>query len=63
MPDKPKIITTERARGGITHQHVRIVLAVSLALAVIAMIVVYAGAPIATQQGATTAADPAKPPS
>lgn len=60
MPDKPRIISTERARGGITHQHVRLVLAVSVALAVIAMIIVYARAPVASQQGATTATDPVK---
>ncbi|OYU13983.1 MAG: hypothetical protein CFE37_13285 [Alphaproteobacteria bacterium PA4] len=58
MPNKPRIISTEAARGGITHQHVRLVLAVSVALAVIAMIIVYARAPVASQHGATTAAAP-----
>ena len=58
MADDPKVITTVKARGGVTPHIVRYVLMVSLALAVIAMAWTYLAARKGTQQGATTAADP-----
>jgi hypothetical protein len=58
MADEPEVITTVKARGGITPHIVRYVLMVSLALAVAAMAWAYLAAPKGTQQGATTAVDP-----
>ncbi|KAB7646399.1 hypothetical protein [Polymorphobacter fuscus] len=57
MADKPKIITTNRARGGVTGT-VRYVLMASLALAIAAMVWVFLLSPKGTQEGATTSADP-----
>ena len=51
-PDQERI-TTEKARGGITHQHVRYVLIASLILAVIAMVIIFNRAP-ATDHTAPT---------
>jgi hypothetical protein len=58
MADKPEVISTVKARGGVTPHIVRYMLIASLVLAVAAMAWVYLRAPVATQQGATTAADP-----
>ncbi len=54
MADKPEILTTTEARAGVTPHVVRYVLIASVILAVAAMVFVYARAPVATQQGATT---------
>jgi hypothetical protein len=48
MPEKPKTISTNRARGGIGTHVVRYVLVISTALAIGAMIWVYFAAPSAT---------------
>ena len=58
MDEKPEILTTTEARGGVGTHVVRYVLIASVALAVIAMIWSYFAAPTATQQGATTSPDP-----
>lgn len=58
MAEEPEIITTEKARGGVTPHIVRYVLMVSLALAVAAMAWVYLAAPESAGQGATNGADP-----
>ncbi|MFZ4111030.1 MAG: hypothetical protein ACOYKQ_11230 [Polymorphobacter sp.] len=58
MADDPKVITTVKARGGVTPHIVRYVLLASLTLAVVAMAWTYLAAPQGTQQGATTKADP-----
>ena len=58
MIDEPKKLTTTEARGGVTPHIVRYVLIISLVLAVAAMAWSLLAAPDATQQGATTAADP-----
>jgi hypothetical protein len=58
MADEPEVITTVKARGGITPHIVRYVLIVSLILAVVAMAWTLLAAPKGTQDGATTAADP-----
>ncbi|MBC7520545.1 MAG: hypothetical protein H7268_05545 [Sandarakinorhabdus sp.] len=58
MADKPKIISTVKARGGVTPHIVRYVLMISLVLAVAAMVFAYARAPTATQDGPTSVAGP-----
>ena len=58
MADKPKIISTVKARGGVTPHIVRYVLMISLVLAVAAMAFVYMGAPPATQDGPTSVPGP-----
>ena len=58
MADKPKIISTVKARGGVTPHIVRYVLMISLALAVVAMVVIYINAPAASQDGPTSAPGP-----
>jgi hypothetical protein len=55
---KPVVISTEKARGGVTGHKVRYVLAISLLLAVVAMIAVYAGVPGGLQDGPTTIPGP-----
>ena len=64
MADKPKVISTNRARGGIGTHVVRYVLVVSTVLAIGAMIWVYFAAPEATApSGPGPAGDtPATPP-
>ena len=58
MTERPEVIPTVKARGGVTPHIVRYVLMISLALAVAAMAWTYLAAPKGTQQGATTATDP-----
>ncbi len=53
--DPPEIISTVKARGGVTGNNVRFVLAISLLLAVAAMIYVYLGVPVGLMDGATSA--------
>jgi hypothetical protein len=50
MDDKPEVITTNRARGGVTRHNVRYVLIASVVLAVVAMIWVYARSPEPTNE-------------
>ena len=45
MADKPEVISTVKARGGVTPHVVRYVLLVSLLLAVAALVLVFASAP------------------
>jgi hypothetical protein len=45
MAEKPKVISTLRARGGVIVHAMRYVLMVSIALAVVAMVWVYLAAP------------------
>ncbi len=54
-PTKPQIISTVKARGGVTGHKVRYVLAISLLLAVAAMVFVYLGVPGGLMDGATSA--------
>ena len=56
MADKPEILTTNKARGGVTPRIVRYVLIVSVILAVAAMVWTYAQAPVATKPASDTAA-------
>ncbi len=56
MADRPERLTTTAARAGITPRVVRYVLAVSLLLAIGAMIWIYLATPVASQRGATTSA-------
>ena len=58
QPEKPEVLTTTEARGGVTPHIVRYVLIISLVLVVAAMAWSLLAAPEATQQGATTSADP-----
>jgi hypothetical protein len=58
MADEPKVISTVKARGGVTPHVVRYVLIISLALAVAAMVFVYFDAPTASQNGPTSAPGP-----
>lgn len=51
--DPPEVISTVKARGGVTGNKVRYVLAISLVLAVAAMIFVYVGVPSGMMNGAT----------
>lgn len=51
MPEKPKTISTNRARGGIGTHIVRYVLVISTVLAIGAMVWVYFAAPQATAPG------------
>ena len=48
MAEKPKVISTLRARGGVIVYAMRYVLMVSVALAAIAMVWVYVAAPKAS---------------
>ncbi len=57
-PEEPEVLTTTEARGGVTPHIVRYVLIISLVLAVGAMVWTFVVAPEASQEGATTAADP-----
>ena len=52
-PTKPEVISTVKARGGVTGNKVRYVLAISLVLVVAAMIFVYIGVPGGMMNGAT----------
>ncbi|WP_341904019.1 hypothetical protein [Sandarakinorhabdus limnophila] len=54
-PTKPEVISTVKARGGVTGNKVRYVLGISLLLAVAAMIFVYLGVPGGLMDGATSA--------
>jgi hypothetical protein len=54
-PAKPEVISTVKARGGVTGNKVRYVLGISLLLAVAAMILVYLGVPGGLMDGATSA--------
>lgn len=54
-PTKPEVISTVKARGGVTGHKVRYVLAISLVLVVAAMIFVYLGVPGGLMDGATSA--------
>jgi len=54
MAEDPKVLTTTEARGGITPHIVRYVLIVSLLLAVVAMVWVYAASPVTTKGGAAS---------
>jgi hypothetical protein len=54
-PTKPEAISTVKARGGVTGNKVRYVLAISLLLGVAAMIFVYLGVPGGLMDGATSA--------
>jgi hypothetical protein len=56
MAEKPEIISTVKARGGVTPHIVRYVLMISLALAVAAMAWVYLASPEIPQPGAATTA-------
>lgn len=58
MADKPEIISTDKARGGVTPHIVRYVLIISLILAVVALAVTFIESPKGTQDGPTTAAGP-----
>ena len=58
MAEEPEVLTTTEARGGVTPHIVRYVLIISVALAIGAMVWVFALAPKGTQEGATTARDP-----
>jgi hypothetical protein len=53
--EQPEVISTVKARGGVTGNKVRYVLAFSLLLAVLAMIFVYLGVPGGLMDGATSA--------
>lgn len=52
-PAKPDVISTVKARGGVIGNKVRYVLAISLLLAVAAMIVAYLGVPGDMMNGET----------
>lgn len=58
MAIKPRIISTLRARGGVIVPAMKWVLIVSLALAVIAMLWAYLGAPDAAAPAAAVDAQP-----
>ncbi len=58
MAEPPIRRNATEAKGGINVAAVKWVLGISLLLAIIAMVWSYAAAPQATQDGATTAADP-----
>jgi len=60
MADDPEIISTRKARGGVTPHIVRYVLMASLVLAVVAMVWTYLSAPEATQPDTSTSM--ARPP-
>jgi hypothetical protein len=53
--DPPEIISTVKARGGVTGNKVRYVLAISLLLVVAGMVAVYLGVPGGLMDGATSA--------
>jgi hypothetical protein len=53
--DPPEIISTVKARGGVTGNKVRYVLAVSLLVVVAGMVAVYLGVPGGLMDGATSA--------
>ena len=57
-PEQPEVLSTTDARGGTTGNKVRYVLIISVIVAVIAMVSVYAVSPKGTQDGATTAPGP-----
>lgn len=57
-PEQPEVLSTTDARGGTTGNKVRFVLIISVIVAVIAMVSVYAVSPKGTQDGATTAPGP-----
>jgi hypothetical protein len=54
-PTKPDVISTVKARGGVTGNKVRYVLAISLLLVIAGMIFVYLGVPGGLMDGATSA--------
>ena len=54
-PTKPEVISTVKARGGVTGNKVRYVLAISLLLVVAGMVAVYLGVPGGLMDGATSA--------
>ncbi len=56
--EAPKILSSEEARGAVTGHKVRYVLAISVLLAVAAMVSVYVAAPGGLQDGPTTAPGP-----
>ena len=58
MDEKPEVLTTTEARGGVGTHVVRYVLVISVLLAIVALAFTFLRAPVPTQQGATTAADP-----
>lgn len=62
MAQDPKVLSTNRARGGIGTHVMRYVLIISTVLAVGAMIWVFGAAPTATDPGMETPAQPAAPP-
>jgi hypothetical protein len=66
MPDPPEVISTNRARGGVTPHTVRYVLGISLILGVIALVWAFAAAPTATQHTTSpqeaAGTQPTKPP-
>jgi hypothetical protein len=62
MPEKPKTISTNRARGGIGTHKVRYVLVISTMLAIAAMIWVWFAAPEATDPTMETSPTAASPP-
>lgn len=58
MAEQPERVTATEARAGTGMHKVRAILIISVILAVIAMVWVYAAARQGTQDGATTSADP-----
>ncbi len=53
MPDRPEVISSTKARGGITPHIVRYVLGGSLVLGVVALAWAFVAAPVATQHAAS----------
>lgn len=53
--DQPEVISTDKARAGVTGNKVRTVLAISLLLVVAGMVIVYLGVPGGLMDGATSA--------
>jgi hypothetical protein len=58
VPPTPETLTAQQARGGIIGHKVRYVLAISVLLAVAAMVSVYIAAPGGLQDGPTSAPGP-----
>jgi hypothetical protein len=56
--DPPVTLSTVKARGGVTGNKVRYVLAASLVLAVLGLAIVYAGVPGGLMDGPTSAPGP-----
>jgi predicted secreted protein len=62
MAEEPEVLTTTEARAGVTPHIVRYVLIISVILAVVAMVWVFATAPDATRKGSDVRAVPAASP-